>query len=237
MKKKPFVSVVMNCYNEQPATFLRAANSYLYQKRVKVQLIISTVAGDPCIALCKNLPVTLLVNEKADIWHQLNNGFKAVKGDWVTFASANDMAIKDKLIKEVNACLKNNKKVCYSAYYMYYPVFKFKHIVSFFDYDYERHIRHNFVSDCSLFSKELLDKYGPLKEEFINSAFQDFWLRIYEGEGNVFYYYPIPTWIYYQRKDSRHISKRKNPEILQKEKEARQKMIETHLNIIINEQK
>ena len=225
----------MNCYNEQPATFLRAANSYLYQKRVKVQLIISTVAGDPCIALCKNLPVTLLVNERADIWHQLNNGFKAVKGDWVTYGSSNDVAIKDKQIKEVTACIKYDKKVCYSAYYMYFPTLKSKHIVKFFDYNYLKHLRQSYVSDCSLFSKELLDKYGPLKEEFVNSAFQDFWLRIYEGEGNVFYYYPIPTWIYYQRKDSRHISKRKNPEIMQKEKEARIRMIATHLKISKNE--
>lgn len=236
MKKKPFVSVIMNCYNEQPATFLRAVDSYLYQREVKVQLIVSTVQGDPCIKLCKDLPVTLVINERADIWHQLNNAYKVVEGDWVTFGSANDIAIKNKLIKEVNMCLKTGKKVCYSDYYLYYPQTQRKRLVTFFPYSYKRHLQSSFVSDCSLFARELLDKYGPLKEEFINSAFHDFWLRIYEGEGNVFCHYPIPTWIYYQRQSSRHIAKRKNPEIIQKEREARKKMIELHLKTFKDEE-
>ena len=47
------VSVIMNTYKETPSFLKKAIQSYLTQKNVSVQLIVSTVEGDPAIEFIK----------------------------------------------------------------------------------------------------------------------------------------------------------------------------------------
>ena len=218
----------MNSYRENPAYFKRAVQSYLSQEGVDVELILSTVEGDPCIQLAENLPVVLVVSPQPSIWKQLNAGMAAVTGQWVCYASSNDVAVPTKLITEVNCCLKENKQVCYSAYYYCDQNLLVERIVSFFAYDYQKHFERNFVSDCALFSAALLKKYYPFNEHWQNSCYHDLWLRIYRGEGNVFAYNPIPTWDYRVGNHSRHVQKNKTPQWKSKEKKQKEEMLKTH---------
>ncbi|MFO7939791.1 MAG: glycosyltransferase [Bacteroidales bacterium] len=221
-------SVVMNSYKEKPEYFVQAAESYLNQKGVSVELIVSTVRGDRCIELCKQYPVKIVVSETPGIWHQLNAGMQKTTGDWIVYASSNDVSIPEKLITEINRCIKIGKEVCYSTFHRCNKDLKITNTVTLGEYDYESHLKKNYVSDCSLFSKRLKDKYLPFKEEYGNSAYHDFWLRIYEGEGNVFTYNPQPTWHYRIYNESRHILKKTNKELLAKEKKQKEKMLKSH---------
>ena len=226
--RKPKVSVVMNSYNEKPEYFLEAVQSYLNQKDVRVELIVSTVKGDPCIKVCKKYPIKLVINETPGIYSQLNAGMKMVTGDWVVYASSNDKALDTKLIYEVNMCIDNKKEVCYSAFNKCDDELNVKSAMSFPKYDYKEHLKGNFVSDCALFSRRLLDKYMPFKEEYGNFAYHSFWLRIYEGEGDVFVYNDSPTWMYRIGNKSRHISKQNDKELLSLEKMQKQEMLKAH---------
>lgn len=222
-------SVVMNSYNESSEYFTQAVESYLNQQGVNVEIIVSTVVNDPCLKLCKKYPVKTVISETPGIYHQLNAGMRETTGDWIVYASSNDVAVSTKLIIEINQCIQSKKEVCYSSYYKCDKDLNIiQDTVTFGEYNYEKHLKINYVSDCSLFSKRLKDKYLPFNEKYGNSGYHDLWLRIYKGEGVVFVYNPIPTWYYRIYKESRHILKKANKDLVVKEKKQKEKMLKSH---------
>jgi len=170
-----------------------------------------------------------VVSPKPSIWKQLNAGMGAVGGQWVCYASSNDVAVPHKLITEVNCCIEAKKEVCYSAYYYCDQQLNVERTVEFFPYDFERHFERNYVSDCALFSARLLGKYYPFNEIYKNSCYHDLWLRIYRGEGNVFVYNPTPTWYYRVSERSRHVQKRNDKQWKKKEKTQKLEMLKNHM--------
>lgn len=65
-----YVTVIMNTFQENPYFLSKAINSYIIQKDVKVQLIISTVVGDPSIQFikrCKPNIIDLCISTKKNI--------------------------------------------------------------------------------------------------------------------------------------------------------------------------
>jgi hypothetical protein len=162
-KPLPKVSVVMNTYNEKPEYLQQAVRSYLTQVGVEVELVLSTVAGDPSLSTVNDPRVKKVVSEKPGIYSQLNAGMAAATGDWIVYASSNDVAYYKKLAREVQECIDSGKEVCYSAFYKTDEKLKITKTVKFFEYDLQRHLQGNFVSDCSLFSKRIKDKYTPFR--------------------------------------------------------------------------
>ncbi len=61
----------------------------------------------------------------------------------------------------------------------------------------------------------------------------DFWLRVYEAEGDVFVYNPEPTFYYRQTDDSKHIKRKKNREEYLSNRRLREELQEYHRKIII----
>ena len=160
---------------------------------------------------------------------QLNNAFPHITGDWFTFASSNDIAIQTKLIQEVEMCLNNGKKeVCYSSFHLIDEIGNLIRTQLFFPYNYDKHLIGNFVSDCALISKRLVDEYLPFKVDLNNYAYWDLWLRIYEGEGNVFIYNKTPTWGYRQIETSMHIDRQKSELKLAEAKRDKEIMLNLH---------
>jgi hypothetical protein len=84
MKK---VSVIINTINENPLVLKKAVDSYLKQYGVKVQLIISTIEGDPSLSL-KGVDFAMLKKEDhvgrspRGSFQQLNNTLPLIKGDY-----------------------------------------------------------------------------------------------------------------------------------------------------------
>lgn len=218
------VSVIMNSYNESETKFKNAVESVLNSVGVETQLILSTVKYDSSIHWSKNYKIDLVINDNPGIFTQINNAIKSINGDFVTYFSSNDIMGKFKLKIESDFLIKNNKKVCYSAFYKTNIDGK-KSVKSFYDYDYNKHLEGNFVSDCSLVEREVFLKYSPFIIEYGNHSFHDFWLRIYKGEGNVFFYNPIPTWEYIVSEDSSHYKRIKNPIEKEKNEDSRRKML------------
>jgi hypothetical protein len=75
----------------------------------------------------------------------------------------------------------------------------------------------------------ILKEYAPFKLKFKNFAFWDFWLRVYEKEGNVFVYNPVPTWYYNIKDDSMHIERQKNAEKVLENNRDKIKMLWSHV--------
>lgn len=231
------VSVIMNTINEDPKLLIRAVDSYLIQKNC--ELIISTVEEDPSISFLKdrNLKIVTMPREGHPYFSkgksprgsflQLNNGLKHITGDWFTFASGNDYSYPHKLKLEVDMCKSRNKEVCYSAYdYQYEDGSKKTQL--FHEYDWDRHMVGNFVADCSMISRRLVNKYLPFNTELNNYAYWDLWLRIRKVEGNVFCYNPVPAWVYVQDSDSMHVKRFKDPVKLQEAAKDRERMLSLH---------
>lgn len=229
MKHK--VTVLINTVNENPTRLESAIKSYLEQKNVDVQILVSTVKDDISIEIAKRLGCDVIINDTKGIYEQLNNAVNYITGDWWCYASGHDLVLPGKLFNEVECCIKNNKKICYSDYIMFYPKTGVEQHISFFDYSYQRHIeKGNFVNDCAMINTELSKKYFPFKnEEWGNDSFYDFWLRVFEGEGNVFCYNNSPTWIYIQYDDSKHIVRQKSEEELLQYKQLRKDMLASHV--------
>ena len=229
-KKNDKCSVIINTYKDNLENLRWAIESYLTQKNIDVQLILSTVKGDNSIQLAKEYKeIDLCISEQPGIYPQLNKALTYIKHEWFAYASGNDEAYQTKLYDEISLCKKHKKLVCYSAFDI-----TFDGIVRtryFHNYSHKKHLEGNFISDCALIHKDLIKKYGPFKLEWGNYAFYDFWLRVYEGEGNVFVYNPEPTWNYIVSNNSLHIKRKKNPELTKKYESLKQKMIESHVGI------
>ena len=224
------ISVVMNTYNENKNWLLQAIDSYLKQDSVNVDLIISTVKNDLSIDVANKKGLKISISESGGIYNQLNNSLNLVDGDWYCYASSNDVALPTKLKDEVELCIKNNKKVCYSAYYQSDKNLNNKKIIKFYNYSYRKHMTgSNFVSDLAMVKRDILEKYKPFNENFHNFAYYDFWLRVAEGEGeNVFIYNPKPEWIYRITKQSRHVKRSKDLEWISRNNMNKIIMLKSH---------
>jgi hypothetical protein len=74
-----------------------------------------------------------------------------------------------------------------------------------------------------------LKKYAPFSEKWGNFAYWDLWLRIYQGEGDVFIYNPQPTWNYCLSPNSLHIKRQKEtPEFMKQYNEQKFCMLTSH---------
>jgi hypothetical protein len=230
-------TVIMNVYGEKEAYLKEAIDSYISQKKAK--LVVSTVEDDACIEYIeKNYPevevVVMLLKDHSGrspngSFLQLNNALDRIEGDWFCFASSNDYSAPAKIENEIMLCKSTNKLVCYSDFYNVYPeendALK---LISFHSYDFKKHLKGNFVSDCALIHKSLVDKYLPFITEFNNYAYWDLWLRIYEGEGDVFVHNPYPTWYYRQLDNSMHIERRESDDKVSQQYEDKWRMLQTH---------
>lgn len=195
---RPYISVIMNTYKANQQWLREAAISYLNQKSVDVQLIISTVSGDPSLETLSDLSVELVVSPAPGIYPQLNNALKAIKGDWYAYASGDDVALDDKLISEHKAAVQTGAKIVYSGYYKVNASLQNRKRYLFSDFKINTLFDRCYITDCALISREIIDKYGPFDLLCGNLAYYDFWFRVYAGEGNVFYNLRKPTWLYRQ---------------------------------------
>jgi teichuronic acid biosynthesis glycosyltransferase TuaG len=228
------VSVIMNTINEDQKYLKLAIESYLKQDHHEIELIISTLENDPNIEFMSKYPVKI-VTMKKQVEHspkgsflQLNNALPHITGEWFTFCSGNDVTYHNKISLEVDCCLKNKKEVCYSAFNKIDEAGEYIGHVNFHEYDYNKHLKGNFVADCSLISKRLVDKYLPFNIELNNYAYWDLWLRIFKGEGNVFCYNSIPTWGYRQDRNSMHVKRFADPVKMREAEIDKENMLKRH---------
>lgn len=239
------VSVIMNTLNEDINYLNLAIQSYLDQRGVLIELIISTVEGD------KNLP-HLKMREQNDqriklitmprsqhpsskgikspkgSFLQLNNALPHMTGDFFCFASSNDVALPFKCLLETRMCNDNNKDVCYSAYNYCDVNGKFTGRQLFHDYDYDKHKQGNFVADCAMIRKNIVEGFLPFNVDLNNYAYWDLWFRVYKSIGDVFIYNPKPTWNYRQDSQSMHVKRFKNKIETQKYLQERRDFLKMH---------
>jgi len=228
--KKPSATVIINTVNEKPEYLRQAIESYLKQRFVTMQVIVSTIKGDISTQIAKEYKgVQLVICPEKGIYEQLVHAVKFIKHEWFAYASGNDIAEPTKMYQEIRACQKHKKEVCYSDFYKANENLTVKKTASFHRYSYPLHLEGNYVNDCATVSTRLVMKYG-FDLQWGNHAYWDLWLRIYEGEGDVFVYNPSPTWIYRITNDSSHVKRKSNPEQKEKNLILRKKMIEHHGN-------
>jgi hypothetical protein len=187
------------------------------------QIILSTVKGDPCIKWAEKHNVDMVINDSPGIFNQIINALPRIKHPYTYYASSNDKMLPFKAQMEIDVMGKN--QVCYSSY----KIVKNgeTHTQSFHPYSYKRHLQINFVNDCAMVRTETLLKYG-FNTKWGNSAYHDLWLRIYKGEGNVFAYNPMPTWIYYVGNNSQHVLHNKDIKKKQKRLFDKKQMLLSH---------
>lgn len=233
-------TVIINTYNERPEILNRAVESYRNQTHDSVQIIISTIEGDPSTKLMdKYHECTFSILPKSEhpgkspagVYAQLNHALKFINenSQWLCYASGNDYAFPFKIQGEIFTALSKQKEVCYSAFKVLDEVNKKTTEQRFPTYSYERHLKGNFVSDCSLISMRLARKYLPYKSEFGNFAHWDSWLRIFEGEGNVFAYNNTPTWVYVQNPGDMHTLRKSDSVAMENYLKSQVEFIENRL--------
>ncbi len=229
----------MNTYNEKRERLIEAINSYLNQENVTIHIIVSTVEEDPSINTIKKLDnpkIDLCISTKREhpgkgpkgIFYQINKAIPLIKYGWMSYASSNDSALKNKLYNEISECIKQQKLVCYSNFYTTDENLSKRRLIKFPDYDYKRHLKGNFVNDCATIKTALLKKFTPFKLEYENSAYWDLWLRIYEKEGNVFCHQKNPAFLYRVSEDSQHIKRKKDKKKKEHNLKIRKFMLSQH---------
>lgn len=236
MKANECVTVIMNTFNEAEDYLDAAIKSIAPQVK---QLIISTCEGDynlnhiketmPTNAMVVSLPHSRQLGKcPQQSFRQINNALPHVTGEYVCFASSNDVMLPDKYQSELNAIIKSGASICYSEYYMTDANLAGRRLIRFHKYDYMKHLQGNYVNDCSLMRTDLLREFGLLGDKWRNYAYWDMWLRIFEAKGNVFVYNPKPTWLYRQDANGMHTVRKKSPEQIEEAKRDRQAMLKSH---------
>lgn len=188
----------MNTYQENPQYLKDAVLSYMNQRNVNVQLIISTVEGDPSIKFVpKEFPeekwqngstIEFCIEKKGDAFSRFNKATELLKGEWFCYATSYDVAVITKLETEIRVCKKAKKAVCYSSYAITND--RLKHIkpTTFHQFSYQKLLKKNFISSSSLVRADVLRQFLPFSTEFRTCEFWDLWLRVYLRLGNVFVY-------------------------------------------------
>lgn len=231
-------TVIINTYKEKPEYLMQTINAFLNQVGVKMEIIISTVDNDPSIMFTVNNynlydNVKLCISPKPGIYSQLNNAMKQATEDWITVMSGNDVPVTDKVLTEIETCIKFKKKVCYSSIIICDENLNVKGTGHFYEYDIEKHLVGNFVNDGAIFHKSLL-KYLPFQwKRWKNHSFYDFWLRVYEAEGNVFAYNPQGAFFYRQSTDSQHLKRKQDRKKYMANRKLREELQEHHRKIIV----
>lgn len=243
------VNTIINSYNDDYCTFKNCVYSLFAMSApynfifCKIRLVISTVENDPCVKILNdpfvkkhNLDIEIHINDKPGIYYQLNNAVEYIKDrqGWFMYFSGTDYCICTKAINEISLCREEKTKICYSNFFCRKTLssgeISVPRATDFGPYDYGRHLRGNYISDVSIVSMDILRKYAPFNSLHGNFAFWDFWLRVYEGEGNVFSFNPHAEWVYNISPNSKHIKRKGNPEEIEKYNSIRERMINSHVN-------
>jgi hypothetical protein len=221
-------SVIINTLNDNPDFLIESVDAVLNQKMVDVQLLLSTVSGDPSIKTLEGRGVEFVINDHPGIYYQLNNALKMVKHNWVSYISGNDVMLPNKMYDEISICLERKKMVCYSDYNVMDVNLNFIKTNSFFEYNFEKHLEGNYVNDAATFHSSLLAQYGLMSEEFDNLGYWDFWLKIGKEHPEYFEYNPNPVFNYRLSDSSRHVKRKNDPKWKKRELEDRRKMLIRH---------
>lgn len=221
-------NIIINTVNEKDIYLRKAIESYLKQKNVDIEIIISTIQGDKSISIGVEYGASIAVSPKKGIYQQLNNSLKYIDADYFAYASGNDVALINKMEIEIELCESHNKKVCYSDFIKANKNLVKKSVARFIPYNYKKHLQGNFVNDCATIHSSLL-KYTPFELKWGNDAFYDYWLRVYENEGDVFIHNDIPTWVYRITNESQHVRARKCESEKKRRSDIRNKMIKSRL--------
>lgn len=228
-------SVIINTYNGNQSWLIDAVDSYLNQKNVDIQLIVSTVEKDPSLITLKGYSdkIDFCISDYPNIYYQTNNGLKLVKKEWFAGAAGDDIANNDKIYEEIEVCLANNKKICSSGFTITDE--NLKAIVKRGkqrEYSLEQHLKGNFVSDCSLIHSSLLKDYGPFDLNCGNHAFWDFWIRIAKDHPEYFIFDEKSRWLYRQHSNAQHIKRSKNKRKIIKNEAEHKAMLNKHIDIL-----
>ena len=224
------VTVIVNSFGEREDVFGAAMQSIL--DAAPSQVILSTVVSDECTGWVDDSRIEIVLSEEPSVYGQLNKAIPFVRMPYVCYASSNDTMYPHKLKDEVSILEESGMGVCYSSFDKMYPDTMHRTVHISRGYSYSKHLRGSIVSDCAMIKTDILRKYYPFKEEYGNKAFYDFWLRVYEGEGDVFINNRNPTWCYVIHNDSSHIQRRKSSTAWNLNKELTKKVFKDHREAI-----
>ena len=139
--------------------------------------------------------------------------------------SGNDIAYPNKLRSEIETCIKNNAKICYSGFDRYDVSSGKKKSMRFKKYSFKAHLEGNYVTDVATMHKSVSDEYGPFSAEVDNMGYWEFWLRVGQEHPEYFVYNPASTFKYIVSEDSRHVKRKSDPEWVKREFEDRVRML------------
>ena len=124
-KKKPLISVIMNCYNGEKYIY-KSVRSILSQSYKNLELIFwDNCSTDKSLKIVKNFKDKRIRYFKSDkflnLYDARNLAIKKANGEFVTFLDTDDWWKKNKIIKQLDK-IKNsndNVKLIYSNFYIY----------------------------------------------------------------------------------------------------------------------
>lgn len=222
-------TVIINTINEEKDVLIRSVESYINQFD---QVIISTIEGDTSIGLFHEVEYAVVAKSEhvgksaSGAYQQLNNALKFFKTDFLCYASGNDYAEPDKAAIEIDCLRSSGNKVCNSAFYVVKDGVKTYQPLH--NYDYNIHLKNNFISDCSMISRDMVEKYLPYNIHYKNYAHWDSWLRMFKGEGDIFHYNPLPTWNYMHNENDMSKARMRDPEKIRQNLADRETMLNDH---------
>lgn len=238
-------SVIINTLNDREDWLREAVDSYLQQENVEIQLIVSTIEDDSSLSVLKDYPnIDFCVTKKYEHsqsksprYYQLNNAMKLAKHPWWCFAAGDDVALPNKIFKEISMCLEHDSNICSSAIYKTDEQLNITSTTQMPEkyLGLSKHLAGNFVADCSLINIDLWREFGPFDTSLEQMAHWDFWLRVFSVyDENLIVFNSEPTWLYRIHDKCVHQRDRKSKQRAQHREASRKRMMQKHYHLLEN---
>jgi len=234
----PRVSMVILTRGDRPDFFLAQLRSCLAQDGVSVQAIVSTVPGDPAIAVARAHGAVVVIDASpgvpspSQMYRQWNLALEMMDGDWMCGCSGNDVTLPTKCLDAIRMCDATGGKICDSAFYQANGSLIVEGITDlsrYFPYQYKVHASGvSFVSDACLVHRDAVDLLKPFREDLGNYGVYDFWLRAGKKHPEWFVYNPKPEWIYRVDRNSRHMRKQHDQKLKDQDAKDKRRLLRLH---------
>ena len=234
----PKASIVILTRGDRPDHLRVQLDSCLAQRGVDIQVIVSTVAGDPSIPIAEVSGARVVIDttpgpsSPSQMYRQWNLALKAVTGDWMAGCSGNDATLQDKMASGIHTCLEASARICDSAFYVadeHLNVTDITDLNHYYPYQFKVHASGtSFVSDACVVHRSVWNRYGPIREDLGNIGLYDFWLRIGKEHPGWFVYNRTPQWIYRLSPNSRHMRKHRDAALKNRDLSDKKRMLRLH---------
>lgn len=177
--KSPKVSVVIPVFRQRKDWFDIALRAIYGQSYPNIEIIVSTVIGDPAYDWAHAYPnVKRVDNRVANAKAQINTGIKIASGEYIVVAGSDDKFYPNAIADMVKVAVNKDAVIVYSGIHYADENLSVVYTHKAPEFSWQKLKQSQFINDCALVRKDVLWEFGLYDEKWMKFAPWDMWFNI-----------------------------------------------------------